>query len=347
MNVFVCGYPGALGGADTELWHVLNLWSANGLKVHLLPTYRPYPKWRARCDELGFRTTELNDVDWDNPLPTLKDSIVISFCSGDFLRDAHKFRGLGCKLVWVNCMTWLFEAEVEFCKKHGTFDAYVFQSGFQQEELLPQLEGLGATATQCYLVPGAFAFDEFPFNPNLRTSSSTFCVGKLARPDPDKWPADLWNIIDSIGDKARCARVMGWSEKLYGKLGMAPSWAEVLQPCQEESRVFLSSLHTLLAVNGGARENWPRVGLESMSTGVPVIAHDAWGWREMIVHGETGFLAKSSEEFSILATALAKDEALRQQIIRNARARLVDYLAEPNRIWAAWRRLFAAVGGLH
>ena len=43
-------------------------------------------------------------------------------------------------------------------------------------------------------------------------------------------------------------------------------------------------------VNGGARENWPRAGLEAMAAGVPIVAQNDWGWREMIEHGVTGFL---------------------------------------------------------
>jgi hypothetical protein len=38
MRVFVCGYPSSLGGADTELWHVLKLWKAHGIDATLIPT---------------------------------------------------------------------------------------------------------------------------------------------------------------------------------------------------------------------------------------------------------------------------------------------------------------------
>ena len=76
----------------------------------------------------------------------------------------------------------------------------------------------------------------------------------------------------------------------------------------------------MLGLNGGARENWPRIGLESMAAGVPLVCQNAWGWREMIVDGQTGFLTNSDEEMAFRLAQLAYDEDLRQAMIRRARA---------------------------
>ena len=76
----------------------------------------------------------------------------------------------------------------------------------------------------------------------------------------------------------------------------------------------------MLGLNGGARENWPRIGLEAMAAGVPLVCQNQWGWKEMIEDGQTGFLTNSDEEMAFRLAQLAYDEDLRQAIIERARA---------------------------
>ena len=82
-----------------------------------------------------------------------------------------------------------------------------------------------------------------------------------------------------------------------------------------------------------------------MAAGVPIVAQHDWGWREMIVHGETGFLGSCDEELAHYAASLAYDENLRLKICKNARERLVDDLAKQENIWQGWERIFHALTG--
>jgi glycosyltransferase involved in cell wall biosynthesis len=90
---------------------------------------------------------------------------------------------------------------------------------------------------------------------------------------------------------------------------------------------------------GQAVENWPRVGLEAMAAGVPVIADNRGGWREMIRHGRTGYLCDNDDQFAEYTARLACDETLRVQIARQARETLETELARPQEIWAGWKQL--------
>ena len=99
----------------------------------------------------------------------------------------------------------------------------------------------------------------------------------------------------------------------------------------------------MTGLNGGARENWPRIGLEAMAAGVPLVCQNQWGWREMITDGMTGFLAGSDEEMAYRLAQLANDEDLRQAIVQRARAAVHD-LACPQRIGKQWTRLFSSLG---
>ena len=52
-----------------------------------------------------------------------------------------------------------------------------------------------------------------------------------------------------------------------------------------------------------------------MAAGVPLVCQNAWGWKEMIEDGRTGFLTNSDEEMAFRLAQLAYDEDLRQAII--------------------------------
>lgn len=343
MQVFVFGYPSSYGGADTELWHVMRLWKRFGVDVHLLTTQRPDPAWRRRCTDHGFLTHRIGGPNWQKQVDGISNAPVVSFCNAEFFQRAIQFRELGCKLIWVNCMTYVTDAEKDLTRKIGPFDRYVFQSEFQQDCILRALSDLGVEKRHAWLVRGSLDASEFPFSPREHGSREPFVVGRLARSDPDKWHRSTWSVFSKIGYRPIEARAMAWSPTVERKLGTPPVWATTLAACEESSLEFYRQIHALLALNGGARENWSRIGLEAMSAGVPVIAHDAWGWKEMIVHGESGFLAESPEEFAAHATTIANDEPLRRHIIQNARARLVEELANPKRIWSAWEQLFESV----
>ena len=235
-------------------------------------------------------------------------------------------------------MTWLFPKEIEHYAQHGPFDAYVFQSRFQQGELQPQLAQYGVRPEQCHLIRGAFCPDEFPFRPLPHRPGEPFVIGRLSRPDSDKFAADTWEVFGKIGAAIR-ARVMGWSSKVQAKLGPPPDWAECLPAAAETAQEFFAKLHCLVQINGGARENWPRVGLEAMSAGVPVIAPNAWGWPEMIRHGETGCLCGGNDEIIEQASRLAADEDHRLHLAREARRALKTEHADPDACCRQWRDL--------
>jgi glycosyltransferase involved in cell wall biosynthesis len=99
----------------------------------------------------------------------------------------------------------------------------------------------------------------------------------------------------------------------------------------------------MVHTGGEAVENWPRVGLEAMARGVPVVAENRGGWREMVRHGETGYLCDTDDQFAYYAARLAYDEGHRMEIICQARYRLEHELADPEELWNRWRELFKSL----
>lgn len=65
----------------------------------------------------------------------------------------------------------------------------------------------------------------------------------------------------------------------------------------------------------------PNAVLEAMALGLPVVASDVPGCRDAVVHGETGFLAKSEVELLEYCLKLVDDPALRKRLGEAGRKR--------------------------
>jgi glycosyltransferase involved in cell wall biosynthesis len=341
MRVFLFGSVGTLGGALSETWDTLRLWMRHGLDVRLIHQGELGAHWPARLRELQcpvwYSGQPLDSI------PDLPGSIVVGVCSQHFLRAAPALRRLGCRLVWANCMTWLFAEEGRHYERHGLFDAYMFQGEFQRARLTAGLKCFGFEARHGHVIRGAFDIAQWPLEYQPRQPETDFVVGRLARPDRSKWSRRTWEIYGRIDHPRRRAVVMGVDDAIRKWLGPAPPWAEVLPPCALPAREYYRRLHCLMPVNYSAVESWPRIGLEAMACGVPIIAPRSGGWCEMIEHGENGFLASNAQECADLAALLARDEPLRQRIALKARRRLESELANPDLTWAGWQRLFAGL----
>lgn len=332
--VYVIGAPGPVGGADTELWHTLRLWRSRGLGVAIVPTWGMSAAWRAKCEQIGCEVHCVKGPADVLDVPGLAGSAIVSFCNGEFLKNAAVFRRAGCSVVWANCMTWMFDEERRHFREFGTFDHFVFQSAYQQDALAAKYRELGYRDEQGTVVRGAFALDEFPFRPLAHATGEPMVVGRISRADVDKFSSNTWSIYRRVPYPLR-ARLMAWDERIEKKLGPRPSWAECLPANRETPQEFFGKLHVMLQVNGGAAENWPRSGLEAMAAGVPVVVQNQWGWREMVLHGETGYLCDSDDEMAFYTAKLAYEEEHRLEMARRARRRLEHELASPDRLWAA------------
>jgi hypothetical protein len=333
-RIFLAGWPKQIGGANTEAWHTLKMWRAGGLDVTVIPTWRDEPPEDvARIEGLGCQVAvtgpqRLADV------PELPGGIVVAFCNVAFLRHVEAFRGLGCKIIWVGCMNWQWPLERIIYRTSGLFDHYVFQSNYQADQIIPQLRRYGDP--QYSIIRGAFDLGEFPFIPLPHRQRECFVVGRLSRKGPDKFPADLWEQYAKVPHPIK-ARVMGWSNEIQVKCGPPPRWAEVLPEGAETAQEFLGKLHCLVPGIGGTPENWPRVGLEAMAAGVPIVAENKGGWVEMLHH-----LAQHKNHQAFLIAELAYKEEWRICKARWARES-VAVVSNQNAVFFAWQEVLESL----
>jgi len=336
-HLYVFGYPSAVGGASTELWHLLKLWRRHDCAVTVIPTWSIPTGWRERVDALGCETLTMraNDV----ALPD--GSIAVALCNAPFLAAVPRLQN--CRLVYLPCMTYLNDPlESQTCRDNGPLAAYVFQSRFQRDTLLPGLAEAGVPQNRCHVIPGAFDAGELPYQPRHR-NGVPFCFGRLSRPDPRKFRADWWAICEAgrgrVIQRPMVCRTMGWHRMVERKCGPAPVWCETLPKAAESSADFLRSLDCLVQL-GDVAENWPRVGLEAMAAGVPIVADNRGGWREMIESGRSGLLVDDPEEAAAAIVRLSTDEPHRLELAQAARQRVIEKLADETLLWQLWSDLF-------
>jgi glycosyltransferase involved in cell wall biosynthesis len=228
---------------------------------------------------------------------------------------------------------------MQLYRQAGPFDVHVFNCKAHFQELSDSLLPLAPRECDAIVQP-AFELSEWPFLPRPARADEDFVVGRLARPDFSKWSKRTWEIVGQVDPTRRRALLMGVDDDVRKWLGPAPDWAEVLPPGALPASQFYRRLHCLLPISHAAIESWPRIGMEAMASGVPIVAPRQGGWCDLIVHGETGYLAENAEEIVTYANLLARDEALRLRIAAQARQRLEAEFANPDHSWRGWQQVF-------
>src|SRR5208282_1974793 len=180
MKIFFLGYPGQMGGANTECWHTAKVWRQQGIEVTFIPTWGCDQAMEVKMAAIGCRTIHVGAPDKLADVPGFAGSIAVGMCNNNVMRIRKLLADLKVKLVWLNCMTFLFPEEVAAFKV-APAEAYVFQSEFQKEELEKVLPAFGYLHCLGHVIRGAFDFDELPFAPAPHAKNQDFWVGRIAR----------------------------------------------------------------------------------------------------------------------------------------------------------------------
>lgn len=152
--------------------------------------------------------------------------------------------------------------------------------------------------------------------------SRPFTVGRVSRDFLDKHhPHDLalYRMLASRGVRVR---IMGGTCLAPG-LGGEPG-IELLPAGAEPVPEFYRSLDAMFYRTGMFTEAYGRVVLEAMGAGLPVVAHTAAGYAEVIEHEASGFLIESQEQAYDALMALEGSAGLCRQIGLAARQKAID-----------------------
>ena len=314
MHVFYLGAPGTMGGADTEMGHTLAVWRQQGIDVTVIPTWAIDAATRRHVESVGCKVVAIGGPEHLNQVPGLPGAIVHSMCNNQLWRAYPALRAMRCRVIWSNCMTFMFPEEPAAIRACGPCDAYHFQSAFQREELEKHLIPLGYNHGMGHLIRGAFAFcspllpadgqgarptDEIPFAPRPHKPGEAFVIGRLARPDPDKWSsATTGPSWPACPTPAAAALAMGWTPATRPQVRPAAALGRDVAPTENPRR----RVPRPLPRHAGAQRRGPGELAADRPGGhgrrrADLVCQNAWGWREMIEDGQTGFLTNATRKW--------------------------------------------------
>ena len=327
-RLYLFGIPGKVGGAATKIRHLIYLLkevfdvtvilnSASWLKNQVVVSFLKHQ---------GVRYCLLKD------LPRQLEGVALVICVVDFFstKQHEEVKRRGLKLIFSNEMMWEFKGEAEAAKA-GFIDKVLFVSDFQAAKFTELYRGVPSAIPGNYVAPEDFEFKE--------RSNATFIIGRLSRPDPDKFPEDFPVFYEELGLCDVKYRVMAWDDKLKQKYRwhrFGPEW-ELLRPEKEDTEKFLHSLDLFIYPLGHRfKESWGRSTVEAMLTGCVPLVPGGHQFHNLLIHGESGFICNTFDEYRDVARELYSNHALRtklgRQCAEHARAKICNS-EEHRRIW--------------
>jgi hypothetical protein len=367
-RLYIFGWPGSVGGASTKLAHLLRLLHGH-FPIVVVPNEKEElqdAEWTPRLRALGITACAFED------LPERLEGWGLSLCNFDFLMSARwpELRARGLKMAWSNEMMWTHPGELGAIFT-GALDQVLYVSQVQREALEPEfrrvwtgslkvtppvnenracsgeIEGtpggrrLRWSITGNYIDPALFPSKEL----RLKPADQPLVIGRLSRADPGKFPEDFPTFYEGLGVRRATFRVMGWSVDLARRWeghAFDARW-ELLPPMKEDPSTFLRSLDIFVySLGTGLRESWGRSVVEAMLSGVVPVLPDSGEHhlRNLVKHGESGFLCRTPEEFGTYARMLDSDRQLLLRCARRAREDALERHCAAEEHLRAWKNAF-------
>jgi glycosyltransferase involved in cell wall biosynthesis len=156
---------------------------------------------------------------------------------------------------------------------------------------------------------------ELPHTVSRSRSSGPLTIGMAGRISPEKNPLAFARLAQQLNEEKLVwvgDGLVAEREQLENASVSVTGWLD-----RAAATKLIGGLdvyvHTSLA------EGMPLTVLEAMSAGVPVVALNNLGTRDVVIHGETGYLANTEEELLTFVQVLAARPELRERMSRNAR----------------------------
>jgi len=330
-RIGVVGFPGLYGGAGVELDCQITLWKEMGYEIHVVPT------GDASREPLLPKTLKRAVVHKSKDWRQLKGMPVISFCNDVFLSDMKKIKKFADKIIFVNCMTWLFDQEKKN-HKEGLIDLFLYHTHHTQAKVGPTLEEINKKYNW-KVFTSWFDDSRFPFHDDRPTDSFRF--GRISREDADKYSADQLFIYETmVAPVPKHGIILGYDKRSQEKIGTPPDWIRTYPGNGISQQEFYAHCQCVIQ-KCDTYENYPRMGMEAMSSGSVLIVDDRGGWQEMIEHGKTGWLCKDNRDFIYYSSRMAYEKEERETMARNAKKHFVEVLNNKDKSKEDWEKIFA------
>jgi glycosyltransferase involved in cell wall biosynthesis len=186
-----------------------------------------------------------------------------------------------------------------------------------------------------------FDASKFPFialhNPDF------FGCGRISRQDQDKYSAQTLHIYEGfVSPRRKVGLFVGFDHRSERKVGKPPHWIIRARDQREISQQAFYRHAEIVLQPTDTVENWPRIGLEAMSSGSVLIVDNRGGWCRMIEHGKTGYLCNTPRDFIYYASKMAYEPDVRARIAIEAHKR-GKQLASEEASAESWRKVFEEI----
>jgi Glycosyl transferases group 1 len=308
MRLYIFGVPGKMGGAATKIRHLIYLLKDDFEITVVLNRV----SWFKVSEVTGFLKKQGVRFCLLKDLPKELNGVALAICELDFFTTggAREVKRRGLRLVFSNEMMWEFKGEADAVRA-GLIDKVLFVSDFQAATFAELYRGIPSAIPGNYVAPEDFEFVE--------RRNATFTIGRLSRPDPDKYPEDFPVFYEELGLSEVKYRVMAWDDNLRRKYSwhrFGAEW-ELLGPQKEDTENFLHSLDLFVYPLGHLfKESWGRSTVEAMLTGCVPLVPAGHQFHNLMVHGETGFICQSFSDYRDVAQELYDNFPLRQRLSR-------------------------------
>ena len=341
QKIFVYGFPSLYGGAGTELHHQIMVWGKLGVEIHIIPTNPGYQQEALYAEMLdrGVVVHAMND--WN----AIEESDpVIGFCNAEFLDQLDAIYERSKRIIFVNCMTWLFDKEKERMAE-GKIGMFLYQNEAVRQKNIPELKKYNDDENIKFLTfKPYFETSLFPFT--KKRSEEHFGCGRISRQDADKFSADTLHIYEYfVSPKFKKGLFLGYDHRAQEKIGQPFDWITVATDqtiCSQQD--FYKHCEIILQPTD-TTENWPRVGFEAMASGSVLIVDKRGGWEQMVEHGKTGWLCERPRDFIYYASKMAYEPNLRDEMAEAARLRGLE-LGGLEASIASWEEVFEEISNM-
>ena len=327
--LYLIGVPGSVGGAATKVAHLIKLLHKD-FAITLVPPEPSLCKLasvRRRIEPFEVPCIMLKDI------PSNTGAVCLAVCDRQFFvkKRPLELKKRGLKVIWSNEMMWAFEGEEESARC-GLVDRVLFVSEFQAQTFGRIYSGVPSRITGNYVDPDEYCWTE--------RKNITFTLGRLSRPDIDKYPADFPVFYESIGLRDVRYRVMAWSQELqkrYSWHNFGPAW-ELIPADKEDALRFLYTIDVFLyPIGHRVKESWGRAVVEAMLTGCVPVVPDGHQFHKFIAHSQTGFICSRFCDYRDCVRELCRNYALRRTVGLNASEFARLEICDPHKHREVWR----------
>lgn len=329
-KLYIFGTPGDVGGAATKISHLLRLLHES-FDITVVPShisFRKNKRLQHQVRELGVSYQMFNE------LPKSLEGVGLAICEPQFFSSgmAKRVKERGLKLVWSNEMMWEFKGE-ENAVKEGLIDRVLWVSEFQSQAFDHIYRGVPSMLTGNYVDPNDFKW--------IDRRNPAFTIGRLSRPDPEKYPYNFPAFYEDLMPYDTCFRVMAWNPELrkqYRWHRFDHRWSFHTADSMP-ARKFLNQLDLFVYPLGHRiQESWGRAVVEAMLTGCVPLVPTGHQFHKLMIHEESGFICDSFDEWQGYANRLRDDYSYRLHIARNARDYACQELCSPTKHRQVWEQ---------